>query len=142
MRRRVYTHEDKAAVLVALDWNEGNALRAAKQMDIPVATLRSWVRRGVSSDVITLRDEKKQSLIDKLEDLAHRALDLLLERLQTTSVRQLSARQLVIIAAIAVDKMLMLNSKKDSQDNTHTSVLVDDIAASLSEFTRLHTTTE
>lgn len=78
--RRQHSDQFKAEALAALDANGGNVNRTAKQVGVSRTTLIGW-KNGLymHPDVSDIRQEKKQSLADRLEAIAHRALDGLLE---------------------------------------------------------------
>lgn len=102
--KRQYSDNDKAGALVALDANEGNVNRTAKQLGVPRKTLAMWAdNRHLSADVADIRQEKKKELSEKLEDLAHSLVDMLPSKLPQASVRDLAGALIV-----AVDKMQLL----------------------------------
>jgi len=102
--KRQYSDNEKGAALAALDANDGNVSRTAKQLKIPRTTLLEWIAdRHVSSDVSDIRQEKRKELSDRLEDLAHTLVDILPAKLPTASVRDLAGALIV-----AVDKMQLL----------------------------------
>ena len=104
MGKRQYSDNEKGAALAALDANDGNVSRTAKQLKIPRTTLLEWIAdRHVSSDVSDIRQEKRKELSDRLEDLAHTLVDILPAKLPTASVRDLAGALIV-----AVDKMQLL----------------------------------
>jgi hypothetical protein len=108
--KRQYTDNDKAGALAALDANNGNVNRTARQIGIPRTTLIEWMyNRHVSSDVSDIRQEKKVSLAEKFEQLAEKLVDDLIIRVgQGKFVEEATA------AAIAIDKMQLLRGAPTS----------------------------
>jgi transposase-like protein len=101
-----YSDQQRAAALAALDANGGDARKTAKQTGIPYTTLREWVAGRVHEAVTELRNEKKQSLAARLEDLAHTVLDLLPDKLE-----QASAKDAAVTLGIAVEKAQLLKGE-------------------------------
>lgn len=104
MAKRQYSDNDKAIALAALDANEGNVLRTAKQLGIPHKTLDEWAKgRNQVPQVADLHKEKRKDLGDRLEDLAHSLVDILPDKIPEASLRDLAGALIV-----AVDKMQLL----------------------------------
>ena len=107
-RKRTYSDEEKANALVALDANGGNVMRTARELGIPHMTLEQWRRgRGVHPDVIRLRNEKREPLADRLEQVAHLLLDALPNKIGKANLQQVATA-----AAIAVDKSRLLRGNR------------------------------
>jgi hypothetical protein len=103
-KRPDYTDERKAEALAPLAANGGNVSLTARQLGIARTTLRLWsLGRGTGERVSVIRHQKKGELADRLEDLAHRILDLLPGKLATASIGQLS-----VALGVALDKLLKL----------------------------------
>lgn len=119
---RDYSAEDKAAALAWLDANEGNLLRASKDLKIPYSTLQSWRDgKAITEEITELCEGKKRDLADLFEEVARtyitRALDL-------GAVDDTKGKDAVIAAATATDKMRLLHEQptsisKDVTDHTH-----------------------
>ena len=120
MSKRQYSDSDKAAALAALDANDGNVNRTAKQVRVPRKTLAMWAsNRHLSADVADIRQEKRKELSERLEDLAHTLVDILPDKLPAASVRDLAGALIV-----AVDKMQLLKGaptaiSKDVSERTN-----------------------
>jgi hypothetical protein len=118
--KRQYSDNEKGAALAALDANDGNVSRTAKQLKIPRTTLLEWIAdRHVSNDVSDIRQEKRKELSERLEDLAHTLVDILPDKLPAASVRDLAGALIV-----AVDKMQLLKGaptaiSKDVSERTN-----------------------
>jgi len=105
MRQR-YSDRDKAAALAALDLNEGNVWRTAKELGIPRSTLQSWANeRGINADVPELRQQKKGDLAEKFEQIANAYADRLLE---PEVIKEASPNAAIVVAGTATDKMRVL----------------------------------
>ena len=110
MAKRSYSDEEKASALAALAANGGDVLLTSKQVGVPRKTLEDWSKgRGVCSAVADIRQEKKQDLADRLEDLAHRLVDAI-----PGKVAQADLKQLGVCLGIAVDKMRLLREQPTS----------------------------
>src|SRR5687768_17475238 len=110
MSKRQYSDNEKGAALAALDANDGNVNRTARQLSIPRTTLLEWIAaRHVSSDVSDIRHDKRKELSDRLEELAHTLVDILPAKLPAASVRDLAGALIV-----AVDKMQLLKGSPTS----------------------------
>src|SRR5690606_27817685 len=105
MRQR-YSDRDKAAALAALDLNEGNVWRTAKELGIPRSTLQSWANQhGINADVPELRQQKKGDLAEKFEQIANAYADRLLE---PEVIKEASPNAAIVVAGTATDKMRVL----------------------------------
>lgn len=106
MKRR-YSDNEKAEALAALDANGGHVEHTAKQLDIPERTLNAWSNgRGVHPSVVQECEVKRGDLRDRLEEIAHRIVDVIPDKLQSASVQQLATT-----LGIVVDKMQILAGK-------------------------------
>lgn len=103
MQRRVYSDEERATALAALDGNGGNRQRTARQLGIPRKTLATWASGPIHPAVADLRHQKKRELADALEQVAYRLLDAVPGKLEGASLLELA-----IALGILVDKMLLL----------------------------------
>ncbi len=109
---RHHSPETKASALAALILNEGNVLRTATQLGLAESTLRGFVAaaEGEQGESLRrLREQKRTALQEKFERLADEMLDLV-ERKKD----QLSPRDAMICAGIAVDKFRLLGDQPTS----------------------------
>jgi len=107
MARRRYTDEEKATFLAALDANDGNVKRTARDCGIPESTLRGWKKsRGTNDAVAELRPQKKGELADALEDIAWKIIGVLPDKIDEASVRELAT-----LLGVALDKHQLLLGK-------------------------------
>src|SRR5262245_27687368 len=107
MPRRRYSDHEKAEALAMLAANAGNVARTARQVHVPRQTLQEWAAgRGLSPAVPELRHEKKAALADRLEDLAHRLLDLMPDKIGAANLQHCA-----VALGIAIDKLLRLRGQ-------------------------------
>lgn len=110
MSKRVYSDEEKAAALAALDANGGNVNGTAQVLDIPEATLRAWAEgRNQHPSVAEMHERKKGELAEKFETVAHMLLDVTTD--DAEGMRKTNVRDRMIAAGVAVDKKLLLTGK-------------------------------
>ena len=109
-RQRSYRARQKADALAYLAANRGNVKRAAREANIPRKTLEGWARgRGVGPEVLSMLDESKRELADKLMREAHGALDEAAGKRGGASYRDLLAG-----AGISIDKSMLLRGEATS----------------------------
>ncbi len=104
--KRDYSDATKAKALTALQLNEGNYSRTARQVNIPLATIRNWNLGMVNDDVTNIANHQKKELADRFEDLAH-----LFITQATETVDSSKGTQAIIGAATATDKMRLLRDQ-------------------------------
>lgn len=109
--RRQWTDEKKSEILAALDANQGNVKRTARQCGVAVSTLRGWAKgRGTNAGVAKLRPEKRGELADALEEIAWQIVELLPSKLQQAEVRELAT-----LLGVSLDKLLLLRGQPNSR---------------------------
>lgn len=102
-----YTDAEKARVLVYLDLCDGDVTKCARDLGIARSTLDDWAQgKKITADVPRLRADGKAALAGMWQEVAERALALIPAKLDACS-----AGSLATIAAIAVDKMLLLRGQ-------------------------------
>lgn len=111
MARRQWTDAEKAEILAALDANQGNVKRTARQCGVPISTLRGWAKgRGTNAGVAQLRPEKRGDLADALEGIAWQIVELLPGKLETAEVRELAT-----LLGVSLDKLLVLRGQPNNR---------------------------
>jgi hypothetical protein len=106
-RYRSYTDEEKAFALVALDFNQGNLHRTARELSIPRKTLAEWANgKNQSQEVAKKRQIQGSNIADKLEELVWRLVDSITDE----KMSQATFLEIVRAMDICVDKMLQLRS--------------------------------
>lgn len=107
MTKRSYSDREKAETLAILDTNAGNLSLTSEHTGVPIKTLSDWRdNRGVNGDVADFRNEKREELSVRFEQLAHDILNILPSKLRDAKVSELATA-----AAIAVDKAQLLKGK-------------------------------
>lgn len=107
MARNVYTDEDKAHAFVALTANGGNVKRTARELNMPVPTLRAWrdawdKEGGPPAPLI----EKVQDEVDQFVEDATRARDLALQKWeQAVRAGDVKGKDLMVGVGILSDKI-------------------------------------
>jgi hypothetical protein len=104
--RRRYSDDERANALAALAANGGNVERTARQIGVPHKTLDNWSKGACHPAVAELGNRKKGSLSDAFEDVAWKLLGV-----AGTKADKLNAKDAVIAAATAVDKMRLLRDE-------------------------------
>lgn len=108
-KRQQHSDQFKAEALAALDANGGNVSKTARELGIGRSTLKTWRDgMGVHPEVAEIRQHKKQHLADRLEAIAHRALDGLLDRPDDYYG---GFRERMTGVAIAIDKVRLLRGQ-------------------------------
>lgn len=79
--RSKYTDEDRARVLNQLTINDGNVKRTARDLDMPVATVRDWKQRweagGVPAEVADAQPKAVDTFIKDATRVRNKALEQL-----------------------------------------------------------------
>jgi len=113
-KRRRYSDADKATALELLRANGGNLSRTSRETGVPVSTLHEWKKgEHLSETVPELRKEKRGTLASQLEAIAWKILDVLPDKLEDAS-----ARELATTLGIVIDKAQLLRG----QPTEHTMV--------------------
>ncbi len=103
MAKRIYSDQQRAEALAALDANAGDVSTTAKQLAIPRKTLENWSKGHVNGDVAKIGHEIRQTLAERLESVAHQLLDEIPKKLEKATLVQIGTT-----LGIAVDKMQVL----------------------------------
>ena len=101
-----YSPEEIEVGLQALAESGGNASCAAEKTGIPRGTLRYWAANSFADEFASIRQEKRQSLIEKVWAGAEKALDHLLKELP-----KMKGNHLAIAFGILTDKGLLLGGE-------------------------------
>ena len=114
MRKRMrYTDEFRASAVLMLEAagypNQKGALMAvSKNLNVPHPTLSRWARKVQNPAPDKLVHEKREELVIRLEDLAHRLLDAIGEDIDDSGVDAVRAATAL---GITVDKWQLLSGK-------------------------------
>lgn len=112
MPKRRYSDEERAACLAALAANGGNLQKTARECGVPDATLRHWRDGDRHPEALKMGELKKGDLADIYERIAYDSLDL-----AGAKLKDLNAKDLVMTAAIATDKMRLLRGESTANVN-------------------------
>lgn len=121
MGRRTYSDADRALVYAELAVNEGNVKRTARNLGVPVPTVRrwrdEWERNGVPE---TISAEIAVVASDFLTE-ARRVRDKLLARLEhLVDAESVGAREVVTAFGILSDKIRAYEALEQTQKVEHT----------------------
>ena len=122
---RRYSDDQRANALAALAANGGNIKRTSRDLGIPQQTLREWSKGLCHPAVTELRDQKKGTLAQGLEEMAWKLIGVVPEALKDCNIQQLATA-----LGITIDKMQLLRNKPteitrtEGQDDL--STLTDD----------------
>lgn len=123
--RRSYTDADRALVFAELTINDGNIKRTARNLDIPVSTIRYykglWEKDGVPQEVM----EALPAQITDFVEHAERVRDKLLVALEKAVDRgEIKPREIVTSLGMLTDKIRAMRGL-DSHKVEHTIALPD-----------------
>lgn len=107
-KRRRYSDNDKATALAALDANEGNLYKTARQLNISISTLQSWANASEdkAEKLEPLRNRKRKELHEVLRDLAYQITSVIPDKLNDANLQQTS-----VSLGIVLEKMQLLEGK-------------------------------
>jgi transposase-like protein len=135
-RRSKYSDADRARVFAALEANEGNIKRTARETGYPVSTVREWktkwARNGVESEVI---DAIPAIVTDFVTD-AERVRNKLLTRLEhLVDTGQIDGRTIVPALGMLTDKIRAYKGLDAVKEHHHVLEIpaLDEMEAKLSQ---------
>lgn len=104
--RRVYTDEDRARVFVALTVNDGNVKRTARDVDVPVATVRMWKKDWENSPPDPEIMDSVATQVEQFVSDATRARDKALREWEAkVDAGEVGAKDLMVGVGILTDKI-------------------------------------
>lgn len=114
MDERSYTAEDKAKALALVVMNDGNELKSSRELNIPLGTIRYWLkqeREGKSSKtVIQLKQQVvSRAFADTSVRIRTKALDRL-ELMLDDPDQKFNPQQLATVVGILTDKLDRINT--------------------------------
>lgn len=116
--KRSYTDSDRAMLLVVLKTNNGNIARSSRDTGIPEATIRDWKKdweaNGIPEELLTPVQEQSESIIEDMERVRYKALQLLEAQLPTAR----SIRDLATVFGIVDDKIRLARGLATSRTET------------------------
>src|SRR5690606_19482232 len=125
---RSYTEAQRAEALAALQANGGNLSATSRQTGIPASTIRDW--RDTPDHLTELRDEKKRDLALAIEELAHRIVEVMPDR-----VHDANFQHLAVALGIAVDKLRLLRGEATNIEEVRGSDAKHELAERLARLT-------
>lgn len=120
-RKSRYTDSDRARVWAELTSNDGNIKRTARNLGIPVSTVRDWKvvweQQGVQPEVVAALP----AVVTDFVDDATRIRDKLLMRLEEKSDKdQLNGREMLTGIGILTDKIRAYKGLDAVREHRHT----------------------
>ncbi len=107
-----YTNETKANALLTLEANGGNVNATAKQLGIPMPTLRCWsLGQGTGEEVQKLMKARRRPLLDRMEDVLHLILDQIPAKITAAPLPHL-----ITAMGVVADKMALLAQRQMELD--------------------------
>ena len=124
-RRRTYSDSDKALIYAELEMSGGNVKRTARNLDIPVSTIRAfkgkWAEQGLPQEV----KEAVPTVAGEFVDDAERVRDKLLVALeQAVDQRKITPREIVTALGVLTDKIRAMRGL-DAKKVEHSVTLPD-----------------
>jgi transposase-like protein len=107
--KRIYSDEDRATALAALDSNGGDLTKTSQAIGVPRRTLADWnYGRHLPPKIAEIRRHKRGSLADELESVAW----MLAGRLENEDLLEsANLQQVATSLGIVVDKMRLLRGE-------------------------------
>lgn len=114
-RLRRYTLEDQGRALAALEANNGNITRTARDTGISASTIRGW-RDNPTPEITASRDQKAKTLAEELEALAFTLAHALPARIDEANLSQVTTS-----LGIVIDKLQLLQGQPTeiTKNETH-----------------------
>lgn len=137
MSRRTYTAGDQARVAVALQVNEGNIKRTARETNTPVATVRDWKRKweaeGYPDPVQEALPAAREDAVNQFESTRLMMVERLNEALERDDVKP---PQLIVGIGVFTDKINVMRGLATSRTETVAIAAPDmkELAAALSSY--------
>lgn len=116
-----YSDEERANAVAAVAANGGNVQGTAKQLGIPAMTLKHWVASEHHPEATKNGELKKPILADQFEALAYKLVGV-----ADGKAAALNAKDAVIAAGVAVDKMRLLRGQATTIAEHDLSTLTDE----------------
>ena len=131
MAHRTYTEEDQARAAITLIVNDGNIKRTARELLMPVSTVRLWKEKWEREGYPDLEatPPPPEDMLSKMERLHDRSMDLLEDRVR---IKDISSRDLVGVVKILSEKISMIKGLPSQRTETvHTFPSVSELQNAL-----------
>jgi len=131
--RQQYTNEAKAAAFAQLEMNEGNVKRTARDLGLPISTLRRWRDEWEKGESLPAAEDLIQATGDFLQD-AERVRNLALQKMEAKLLNgEGTVAQIATVMGILDDKIARAKGLADRvTEHKITLPSRDDIVAALS----------
>lgn len=135
MAKRVYTDEDKAKVLVALDANNGIVKRTARETGVAEQTIRDWKKQAergaLSAGVQSALPAAASDFAGKTETVRDLMLDELEAKVRNS---ELNGRDLITGIGVLTDKLRVTRGEATSRTEHVEAVDPQEIGAAVKDF--------
>lgn len=105
-KKRRYSDEERAAALAALKANRGNLTLTARQVGVPLTTLRQWSTGDRHPEATQMSIEKSRDMAQALQDLAWKLIDALPDKIEGATLNQTATA-----LGISIDKARLLRDE-------------------------------
>lgn len=127
-----YSEHDRAAALAALETNNGNLTRTAKQLGMSDRTLRRWrdehnnpgETASLKTATTAALPAARASIAQRLQDFIHQALDIAPDKLNDASLQHL-----FVAIGVSVDKAQLLEGRPTNIGEVRDALSDDERAA-------------
>lgn len=117
--RRHYTDEDRAKVKLALDMNDGNIKRTARETGVAISTVRdwktAWEKGGVPAVIEDALPAVRDEFVETTTRVRDKALRVAEEKLDADRT---TAKDAAWIAAVLTDKIRLAQGQPTSRTET------------------------
>lgn len=120
-KRRRYSDEQRASAVAAVAANNGNVQGTATKLGIPHMTLKHWVVGEAQPEAMKDGNAKKPVLGDMFESIAIKLVGI-----ADRKAEELNAKDAMIAAGVAVDKMRLLRGQSTAITEIDLTLLSDE----------------
>jgi transposase-like protein len=117
--KRTYSDEQRAAVLLALEVNQGNIARTARNTGVPEATVRdwrdTWEREGVPPELMAVTEQIATDFVEAAEEIRDLAMADLKRQILAMEVKP---AQLIATIGVLEDKIRLGKGLATSRSET------------------------
>lgn len=140
-KRRTYDDTDKARAIVVLTANGGNKSRTARDLGIPLPTLRTWIREwdkqgGEPPATVTeLVPEVKDAFLEKAEKIRTDVLDKIESVIPDATIKNLTPLATTLgILTDKIDKIRGVDVQHHKHEHKHVLPSAEEAASFVSGF--------
>lgn len=120
-KRRRYSDDERANAVAAVAANGGNINGTAAKLGVPEKTLENWVKSVVHPESAIVGEQKKPLLADQFESIATKLVGI-----ADRKAEDLNAKDAMIAAGVAVDKMRLLRGQSTAITEIDFTILTND----------------